>query len=115
MEALLYFVLWAIIIFAVMRIGCGAHVMGHGHEARSGGQGAKNDRSLRWIPPKRDTDPVCGSTVRTAGAKPSVYDGNVYYFCSRDCREIFEAAPRAYVGIEHGPADRILEHSRAGS
>ncbi len=98
-----------------MRVGCGAHVTGHGHDARSGGQDAENDQNLRWIPPKRGVDPVCGSTVKTAGAKPSVYDGNVYNFCSRDCREIFEAAPQAYVGIEHGRADRTLAHSHVGS
>ena len=31
MEALLYFALWAGFIFLMMRFGCGAHIMGHGH------------------------------------------------------------------------------------
>ena len=31
MEALLYFVFWAGLVFLMMRLGCGAHVMGHGH------------------------------------------------------------------------------------
>jgi YHS domain-containing protein len=53
--------------------------------------------------------------AKTAGAKPSVYDGNVHYFRSRDCREIFEAAPQTHVGIEHQPADLRLELSHVGS
>lgn len=31
MNALIYFLVWAGIIFVLMRFGCGAHVMGHGH------------------------------------------------------------------------------------
>jgi len=99
MEALLYFALWAGFIFLMMRLGCGAHIMGPG----SAGGPARNpnqpgtDGPLRWLPPKRDTDPVCGKTVIPDRAKPSVHDGQVYYFCSRECREVFEAAPDLYV------------------
>src|SRR3546814_12971982 len=52
---------------------------------------------LRWIPLETDTDTVCGKVVDPARAKPSVYDGYVYYFCSRNCRERFEADPRSYM------------------
>lgn len=98
MEALIYFVLWAVLIFFMMRLGCGAHVMGHGdHGAHDSSRSSETDK-LRWVPPKTDTDPVCGKTVRTDSAKPSVFDGMVYYFCSRECRERFEAAPRLYLG-----------------
>ena len=45
-------------------------------------------------------DPVCGALVRTDRAKPSLHDGRIYYFCSRDCREIFEAAPDLYLDGE---------------
>jgi YHS domain-containing protein len=96
MEALVYFVLWALLFFVMMRFGCGAHIMGHGHNSkRSPGNGRV--RNLRWIPPDKDRDPVCGKSVVTANAKPSVYDGTVYYFCSRTCREQFEAAPDLYL------------------
>jgi YHS domain-containing protein len=115
MEALAYFILWAVIIVAVARLGYGAQMMRQGYDARPGEQETRIDQNLRWIAPKKDVDPVCGNTIKTAVAKPSVHDGNVYYFCSRDCREIFEAAPRAYVGIEHGTTQRILEHSHVGS
>ena len=102
MEALLYFALWAGLFFLMMRYGCGAHVMGHGHHRhgsrRTGGNGGPPQ--LRWVPPPSDVDPVCGMKVVTAGAKSSVHDGSVYYFCSRYCREIFEAAPTQYIGPE---------------
>lgn len=114
MESLLYFALWAAAIFLMMRFGCGAHVMGRGH---GGGKTEKeretgHDSTLRWVPPEEDLDPVCGETVKTERAKPSVHAGNVYYFCSRECREAFEAAPDLYVGGD-GPSPRKLEHSHA--
>ena len=115
MEALLYFAIWAGLIFLMMRFGCGAHVMGHGrgqerNQAQSG-NAAADGAAARWIAPKKDVDPICGKTVSTDKAKPSVFDGSVYYFCSRECREVFEAAPDLYVhGQRHG-ASRQLEHS----
>lgn len=114
MEALLYFALWAGIIFLMMRFGCGAHIMGHGRGRTRGGSahGTGSSAEVSWVPPARDTDPVCGKTVATDAAKPSVYDGRVFYFCSRECREAFEAAPDLYVG--DGKSDPTkLEHSHA--
>jgi YHS domain-containing protein len=116
MSAFLYFLIWAAAIFVMMRFGCGSHVMGHGHgKAEQGGEGPKCPEAgtLRWIPPAEDVDPVCGKTVSTATAKPSVYEGSVYYFCSRECREVFEAASEQYVGpAAQGPPLR-LENSHA--
>ena len=57
---------------------------------------AAQDR-LRWIAPAEDSDPVCGKSISTEHAKPGLHDGWVYYFCSQECREIFEAAPASYV------------------
>ena len=102
MEALVYFVIWGVFIFLMMRMGCGSHVMGHGHGRSDAHKhhGPDNEKgeNLKWYPPEEDTDPVCKKTVRTESAKPSVHDGSVYYFCSRECREVFEAAPDLYVG-----------------
>lgn len=98
METLIYFLLWGVLIFVMMRFGCGAHVMGHGH--RRGRQQDKTESSggdVRWVPPEKDRDPVCGMTVATATSKSSLHDGRVYYFCSADCREKFEAQPAIYV------------------
>lgn len=99
METLLYFLLWAGLIFLMMRFGCGAHVMGHGHrhgETKPERDTAQPGTNARWTPPVRDIDPVCGMTVETAGAKSSVYDGRVHYFCSQNCRDKFEASPASY-------------------
>ncbi len=64
--------------------------MGHGHRRHSGG-------GDEITTPTKATDPVCGMTVETATAKSSVYDRRVYYFCSQNCREKFEAAPQTYI------------------
>ena len=100
MEALAYFILWAGLFFLMMRFGCGAHILGHGHDTKAGKQDQKSSEissQLRWLAPETDTDPVCMKTVQTASAKSTVHDGQVYYFCSRDCRERFEAAPSTYL------------------
>jgi len=114
MEALLYFALWTGLFFIMMRYGCGAHVLGKGHGAHRSSRDRANDGSpeRRWMPPQSDVDPVCGMNVETASAKSSVHDGNVYYFCSRECREAFEAAPTQYTGSEarSTSAPRRMEH-----
>lgn len=106
MQQLVYFALWAALIFLMMRIGQGAHRMNPG--CRSGGLGGVGGSRPRWIAPEKDTDPVCKKTIATATAKSAVHDGDVYYFCCRDCREIFEAAPDLYVGRI---GTQTLEHS----
>lgn len=112
MEALLYFAVWAGLLFLMMRFGCGRHVMGHGHaDHRSkNGSGLASSKNPKWVPPATDIDPVCGKSVRTEDGKSSVFDGAVYYFCSRDCRELFEAAPRQYVGPSIGGPQAQEEH-----
>lgn len=111
MATILYFALWAAVIFLMMRFGCGAHMMGHGH----GGHGSSHDAAVtsggpRWVPPERNTDPVCGMTVATKGAKSNVYNGSVYYFCSADCRDKFEASPTSFLArSEHSHS---MEHHR---
>ena len=111
MSSLIYFLVWGGLIFLMLRFGCGAHVMGHGRHGTGHGHEKAADDQLRWTPPDRDTDPVCGKTVRTADAKPSVYGGLVYYFCSRECRERFEAAPQLYVGPGAAGPSQQLDHA----
>lgn len=98
MEILLLFFLWMGLVFLMMRMGCDTQQSGPGANPFGAvrGHGSTN---LRWIAPDKDIDPVCKKTVATATAKSSVHDGRVYYFCSRDCREIFEVAPDLYVGF----------------
>jgi YHS domain-containing protein len=96
METWLYFLLWAGLIFLMMRFGCGAHIMGHG---RGHGDSKSENATLnpqRIRPPAREIDPVCGMTVETASSRSSVFDGRIYYFCSANCRDRFEANPQAF-------------------
>lgn len=47
--------------------------------------------------PKEATDPICGMTVETAGAKhTSEYKGNRYYFCCAGCKQKFDEQPQKY-------------------
>jgi YHS domain-containing protein len=92
----LYFVLWAGLFFVMMRYGCGSHIMGHGRHHQEADGGDQHGDSPRWVAPSRAVDPVCGTTVETAGAKSAIQDGQVYYFCSQDCRAKFEADPASY-------------------
>ncbi len=114
MELLATIALWAGLAFLMMRFGCGAHGTGHGRH--NGGTpveaGPGRTSSQRWTPPEKAIDPVCGETVRTANAKASLHEGHAYYFCSRDCREIFEAAPELYLAGDE-PRPRQTEHSHA--
>src|SRR3546814_1124607 len=77
----------------MMRFGCGAHIMGHGHgqHGTRGKDAPRKSDQPRWVPPETDVDPVCGKTVRTDEAKSAVHEGTVYYFCSPEHREVFEA------------------------
>ena len=114
MEALIYFAIWAGLIFLMMRLGWGAQIMGHDQRQTRVEPGSTGASERRWVPPATDRDPVCGKRVATDKAKPSVHDGRVYYLCSRDCRAIFEAAPHLYTAADEAPQDGLpknLEHS----
>lgn len=112
MEALAYFLLWAALLFLMFRFGCGAHILGRQHGNRDAGdRSSAGATALRWTPPETDRDPVCGKTIRPENARPSVYDGTVFYFCSRECREIFEAAPQLYLGAEGSTTMHAKEKS----
>lgn len=110
MEALIYFALWAGLIFLMMRFGCGKHIMGHGHDGARNKRAPQHSNEVRWVPPEADVDPVCGKTVRTNKAKSAVHDGTVYYFCSPEHRETFEAAPHRYIGPQAGQQPKQTDH-----
>jgi YHS domain-containing protein len=111
METLLWFALWAGLIFLMMRFGCGAQVMGHGHGQHDGKDTPSGRERLCWVPPETDVDPVCGKTVHTDNAKSVVHHGTVYYFCSNNCRDRFEAAPQLYVSPKTERESKQMEHS----
>ena len=115
MESLVYFLLWAALMVAIMRFGCGAHVMGHRHghgkSTTTGPEGmASGGGGMRWIPPASAIDPVCGMTVTPDKAKSSVHNGDVYYFCSPDCREKFEASPAAFLTVGKSESQKMEQH-----
>ena len=98
MGSLIYFLIAGAAIFFMMRFGCGAHVMGHGHgDAHfEGHQGSEHGGPLSMRAVKV-VDPVCNMSVETATAKSVVHDGEAYYFCSQDCRAKFEDSPLKYL------------------
>jgi YHS domain-containing protein len=100
MGSLVYFLIWGAAIFLMMRFGCGAHIMGHGHghaDAPSDENNASPNKRPLATPPENAVDPVCHMQVETAKAKSAVYGGKAYYFCSQDCRLTFEADPPVYL------------------
>ena len=115
MGSLVFFLVWAAAIFFMMRFGCGAHVMGHGHrhaDSRLAGPDVKPNADVRWAPPDKAIDPVCHMSVATANAKTAVYGGHLYHFCSQDCRGKFEANPPSYLTTANS-ASSANEHHHA--
>lgn len=134
MDTVLSVLLWGGLAFLMMKFCCGSHLFGHRHgegdgkaaaeghggccgtgahahtdaraDARADTRADAGTERLVWEAPEKDIDPVCRMTVATREARPSVYDGQVYYFCSRECREAFEAGPDQYVGRAARRQDR---------
>ena len=114
MGTLLYFILIAGFFFLMMRSGCGSHVMGHGHGGHGGHEGHGGGAPQGpgpWRPPVTEVDPVCRMTVQTDTAKSAVYNGRIYYFCSAEHRDQFEAAPERYTAATPGTESNAMEHS----
>ncbi len=45
------------------------------------------------------TDPVCGMQFDNSQAEAqTTHAGTAYYFCSEECRKLFEANPDEYLG-----------------
>ncbi len=118
MDTVIQILLFGGLIFVMMRFGCGSHMFGGGHgkgghgkdghgNKKAGGCCGGGDKKHSDIPsenaphqhapPKDANDPVCGKTVATDGARTSFHEGLVYYFCSNECRETFEAAPNQHL------------------
>lgn len=49
--------------------------------------------------PSQVTDPVCGMKIRPQDAAgTSVFNGRTTYFCSKGCKQSFDANPAKYAG-----------------
>ena len=95
-QDVLYYLVWAGLFFLMMRYGCGAHIMGHRHHHGSQLPTKTPPANVLLHSPDRATDPVCGMPVEASTAKTTAYKGQIYYFCSQNCREKFEASPSTY-------------------
>ena len=59
-------------------------------------------------------DPVCGMMIERAEAEgQATFKDTTYYFCSRSCRDAFEADPARYAN--EAPVDRTMESDRTAS
>jgi YHS domain-containing protein len=110
MGTLLYFAVFAGLFFLMMRFGCGAHVMGHAGQSHEGHHGERDEGRIGWTTPETAIDPVCGMSVRTDGSRSSIYLGTVYYFCSAEHRDTFEADPERYAGSKRTAGRESMEH-----
>lgn len=113
-QTILWFLIWGLLIFFMMRFGCGSHVMGHGGHSRHGQGDDRSRAELGGRPAAEAIDPVCGMTIATRDAKTAVYEGQVYYFCSQNCREKFEGSPRSYASAPRESATGHMEGHHHG-
>lgn len=114
MESFIIYIVWAGLILLMMKVGNGGHFVGGGRSNSDQGSGQSDKAGMpHWTPPLKDVDRVCGQTIRTDRAKSSVRDGKVYYFCSRDCRELFETVPDSYLNETSAKPQLELEERQA--
>lgn len=93
MSEVLYFLFIGILFYVMMRWGCGAHMMGGGHDGHS----EKPTEGGQATPVH---DPVCGMELdarKASYSKP--YRGGLYYFCSGECQEKFIKNPEGYIQV----------------
>lgn len=88
MDGLLWFLVFGLLFFVMMRFGCGAHIL-HG---RHGPHRERADAG----PPAPGKDPVCGMEVAADEGYSFNWGGKTYRFCSRGCLDGFEAAPARF-------------------
>jgi len=135
-DTLLNLLVWGGLFFVMMRFGCGSHIFGHGghgkgdkasgahaggccgpQEGHAHGKPEPDEARSNTAIPEKYVDPVCGEAISADRGKPSVHGGQVYYFCSRECREVFEAGPHYYLK-DDGDLPSLpplrLEHPPAG-
>lgn len=89
MRGLLPLLVYAVLFYLMMRFGCGAHMV-HGH----GGHGRHNEKGTDAGSAK---DPVCGMPVEPGQGYTKSHEGQLLYFCSRNCLDKFGAEPQRYL------------------
>ena len=103
MEGMIWMLLFALVLgfIAGYRYGTGRHPFGSASRNRLKTGEDTNEARMpaRRAENAKPVDPVCHKAVWLERAKPSVHREVIYYFCSRECREIFEAAPDQYMAL----------------
>lgn len=99
MSEVLYFLLVGFFFYAMMRWGCGAHIMHGGHGEHGGKVEEKGGHSVQ--------DPVCGMELDNRTAQNfQLYRRGFYCFCSDRCRERFLENPEKYIEPVETPVRR---------
>ena len=117
MDGWIWIAIYAGLFFVMMRYGCGAHMMGHGHSQHGDEDGHERHESHRAAtgqyqaalkPPKNRVsgtfvDPVCGMPVPRDQGYGKMYEAVPYRFCSRGCLDKFDDDAERYVhkGLQH--------------
>ena len=84
--------------------------MGHGgHPGGDAGHSEQAGTRITTNAPGAAIDPVSGEAVRTDQALTSIFQGNIYYFSSKESRDRFEAAPLEYAQKAVGQPVRPAE------
>jgi YHS domain-containing protein len=100
MEGLFSLLLFAGLLYFMMRFGCGAHAV-HGHGGHGGhggehGEGTERQRETHPASTSASIDPVCGMELAPDKGYTKMYEGRQYRLCSRACLDTFEANPQQY-------------------
>ena len=61
----------------------------------------------KCVPAKSNLDPVCGLKVDLSESFDWKYNGKIYYFHSKDCRESFKMNPKKFIDNKCVPKDSI--------
>lgn len=74
-------VIFGVVFYTLMRLGCGARLV-HGLSPKPAGA---------------NSDPVCGMKVSEIASFTTDHDGTTYRFCSASCRDRFRRHPQAFL------------------
>lgn len=94
METLGQLILFVVLFYLMMRVGCGSHMRhGSGHD-----EGGTDERRGSKRTGHRFVDPVCGTEVAPSEGYGKMYEGIPYRFCSRACLDEFDVDEKRYAG-----------------
>lgn len=87
MPVLASLIVFGVVFYLLMRLGCGARMVHGLHEEAGLQQGVE--------------DPVCGMTVDPESSYSLAREGRRVRFCSLDCLQRYERNPEAFSGDAH--------------